>query len=56
MNLLLLAVGVLLDTKVRASGQAGASSATNNFTYKDATGFTNDTLSLSTGATGGGFF
>ena len=35
-----------------ASGSTAATSTTNNFTYKDATGFTNDTLSLATGATG----
>ena len=35
-----------------AGSSAGASSSTNNFNYKDATGYNDNTITLATGATG----
>lgn len=35
-----------------ASGNGAATSATNNFTYTDASGWTNNTIAIATGATG----
>lgn len=37
---------------VNATGDGAATSSTNNFTYTDASGWTNNTIALATGATG----